>query len=92
MTRFEMDVEAGVGNTNDPGADPTWFLQVSRDGGLTWSTAAPGRSMGRQGDYRQRLRWLRKGTSRQLTFKLTTSAPVQRVVLGAYADIEPGLN
>lgn len=92
MTRFELDVEAGVGNANDPGADPIWFLQISRDGGLTWPDAVPGRSMGKQGAYTQRLRWLRQGQARQFTFMLTTSAAVQRVVIGAYADIEPGLN
>lgn len=92
MSRFELDLEFGVGNTNNPGADPMWYLWVSRDGGVTWSIVGDGRSMGAQGGYKQRARWLRKGMARQLTFMLRTSAPVQRVVIAAHADIVPGLN
>lgn len=88
---FEADIETGVGTTVDPGADPMMVLDWSDDGGRTWSMVQPPRSMGKQGEYRRRLRWTRMGQARQRMLRLTVTAPVKRALIGTYAKLTPGL-
>jgi len=47
--------------------------------------------MGRIGQYMQRLRWLRLGQSRQWIFRLQSTDPVRRVIIGTYADFYAGM-
>jgi hypothetical protein len=91
LRRFELDVESGVGLVSGQGSDPVWMLEFSKDGGRTWSLPQSFRSMGRTGAYRQRLRWLRLGQSRQWIFRLTSTDPVRRVIIGTYVDVEKGM-
>jgi hypothetical protein len=90
-SRFEIDVEAGVGLTAGQGSDPVIMLQRSKDGGMTWSKAQLGRSMGKAGEYTKRLRWLAQGQGRQLLWRLIVTDPVQRTIIGAYADLSEGV-
>lgn len=90
--RFEVDIEAGVGLTSGQGEDPQIWLDWSQDGGRTWSQRKPPRSMGKKGEYRTRLRWLRLGQSRDRVFRLTVADPVKRSILSAHMDIERGLH
>lgn len=89
--RFELDVEAGVGLTNGQGSNPKIILQRSIDGGVTYGIDQYPRSMGKQGEYRKRLRWMRQGMGRQIMWRLTVSDPVQRVIIGAFADLTYGM-
>lgn len=78
--------------TNTPqGADPQIMLDWSDDGARTWSTLQKWRSMGKEGEYRQRLRWLRMGQARTRTIRLQITDPVRRNILGAYVDATPGM-
>lgn len=88
--RFEIDIESGVGLSS--GADPLMWLDHSDDGGRTWSARKPFRSMGKIGEYRQRLRWLRLGQARDRIYRLTVADPVKRSIIAAHADIAPGLS
>jgi hypothetical protein len=91
MSRFELDVETGVGNTVDPGSNPQVMLDWSDDGGRTFKGFQPWQSMGKIGQYTRRLRWLRLGQSRNRMMRVTISDPVPRALIGAYADIAEGM-
>lgn len=90
--RFELDMEAGVGLTNGQGSFPQIMLQKTIDGGKTFLQAQPWRSLGRQGEFGARLRWLRQGQARQMGWRLTITDPVRWTIIAAHADISPGLN
>lgn len=87
VDRLELDIEAGVGLENGQGEDPQIMLRWSRDGGRTWSDYQPWRSMGKQGEYLRRLRWLAMGNARQWAWELTVTDPVWRTIVAAHADL-----
>lgn len=91
-TAFELDMEVGVGLTNGQGSDPQIMLQRTVDGGKTYGSIQPWRSLGMQGQFTQRLRWLRQGLGRQMGWRLTITDPVRRTIIAAHADITPGVN
>lgn len=86
MSRLELDIEAGTGNTSGQGSDPQWMLRCSKDGGRTYTNLQKWRSSGAIGRFRTRLRWLRMGQARERVFELTTSDPVKRTIIAANAD------
>ena len=90
-SRLELDIQAGVGLTTGYGSNPQIMLAVSVDGANTWRTLQPWRSMGKVGNYLQRLRWLRQGMGRQLVFQITLTDPTPRVIIAAHADISIGM-
>lgn len=90
MSRFELDVEAGVGTTTGQGSNPQFMLDYSDDGGRTWSGLQTWDTAGAIGTYRTRLRWLRMGSFRQRVIRLTISDPVVRTVIAAHQDVSVG--
>jgi len=83
---LEVTVESGVGNADCP--DPQIRLQVSRDGGKTWSDERS-RSMGAVGQYNRRAVWRRNGrTARFDVYRLIMSDPVKPVILQLTAQME----
>ena len=91
VSRFELDIQAGVGLANGPGSDPQIQLGWSIDGANTFRPLQFWRSMGKIGKYLQRLRWLRMGSGRQFVFVISCTDPVPRVIIGAHADISVGM-
>lgn len=83
MPYFEIDVESGVGLSSGQGSDPQIMLDISDDGGRTFVDQQPWRSMGRIGEYRQRLRWDRLGSFYDRSLRLTISDPVRRTIIAA---------
>ena len=67
------------------------MLDWSDDGARTWSALRLWRSMGRQGAYRTRLRWLKLGQARQRVLRLQVTDPVRRNLIGFYLDTETGM-
>lgn len=86
--RFEIEIETGVGG--ESGDTPQLWLDWSDDGGRTWSARKPARSMGKVGQYRQRLFWERLGSARERVYRLTVADAVKRSILGAYLEAEQG--
>ncbi|WP_323992702.1 hypothetical protein [Nguyenibacter sp. L1] len=82
-----------VGGSADtpPGADPQIMLDWSDDGARTWSALRLCRSMGAQGAYLTRLRWLKLGQARQRVLRLQVTDPVRRNLIGFYLDTESGM-
>ncbi len=92
MSRFELDMEAGTGNDNSPGDDPQVMMDWSGDGGHTFNIPQKWNALGKLGQYRQRLRWLRMGQARQRVIRVSISDPVKRTIIAASGDIEVGMD
>lgn len=93
MSNFELIIQAGVGLTSGQGVDPQAMLDISDDGGNTWSAQQPWMSMGEIGNYKQRLRWKKLGSTEPggtRVMRITMSDPVRRTILAANADVRPG--
>lgn len=91
FSRFELDIQAGVGTPSGAGSDPQIMLSWSTDGANTFKPLQMWRSMGKIGQYLQRLRWLRMGNGRQFVFVISCTDPVPRVIIAAHADISVGM-
>lgn len=90
MSKFELDIESGVGLTSGQGSDPQVMYDYSDDGGRTWSQRQQWQSMGAKGAYRTRLRWKRQGSFRQRIPRIHITDPVRRVIIAAHADMSVG--
>ena len=90
FSRFELDMETGVGNTVDPGSNPQVMLDWSDDGGRTFINRQQWVSLGKIGAFKQRLRWLRLGQSFDRRYRVQISDPVPRVLVQAVVDATPG--
>lgn len=91
MSRFEIDVETGVGLVTGQGTDPQVMMDYSDDGGHTFVNLQRWKSMGVLGAFRQRLKWNRLGSFRERILRISISDPVRRTVIKAHADIGQGL-
>lgn len=80
---LEVHFEAGVGLTTGQGSDPKVWLEVSQDGGKTWSSAFEA-TIGKIGEYQRVAVWRRLGQSEQWTFRVSISDPVKVAITGAY--------
>jgi hypothetical protein len=89
ISKFEMDIEGGIGIASGQGSDPQVMLRYSKDGGRTWSREL-WRKAGAAGEFKSRMRWLRLGQAREWVFELTVTDPVKRTVIQAHADMEVG--
>lgn len=86
VPKLELTIESGVGNATED--DPQIRLEISRDGGKTWSDERA-RPMGKIGEYNRRAIWRRNGRSSRFdVYRFTTTAPVKFAGLGLYAQIE----
>lgn len=84
---FELDMETGVGNDDDP--DPQVWLSWSDDGGHAWSATVT-MSMGKLGEYARRMNRSRLGMGRDRIFEVSTTAKTKVVLQGAFIDAVPG--
>ena len=73
---LEIVCETGVGLATGQGSDPQLTLEISNDGGRTWTTL-PTRTIGAQGEYKTRVRWHRLGSSRDRVYRCSISDPIQ---------------
>lgn len=72
---------------NAPGLNlAQWSLFVSRDGGRTYGNAKPA-IVQQDANNMYRVYWNRLGVAHAYTFILTTSANMQTIVLGAWANV-----
>lgn len=82
---FELLTEPGVGLASGQGSAPVVLLSWSDDGGHTWSNEHE-TGLGAGGQYQNRARWHRLGTSRDRVFRVAMSDPVSVSWLGAEID------
>jgi len=70
-------------------ADTDHWVDVSysKDGGRNWSNKKR-RSIGKIGQYQQRVKLMRMGIGRQWVFKISVSSPRKRDLLGAVVTVE----
>jgi hypothetical protein len=86
---LEIQFKAGVGLVVGQGEDPQAMLEWSDDDCRTWSNEHWA-SMGKIGEYTARAVWRRLGKSRNRTYRVTITDPVERVIYGGFAEVEPG--
>lgn len=84
---IEVEFEAGVGLTTGQGSDPQAMLQISKDGGHTW-TDEIWRPIGKIGEYNARTMWRKMGIMRDFIVELTVTDPIPVTMIAAYAQID----
>ena len=89
FNRFEVEFEAGTGLANGQGSDPQAMIDWSDDGGKTFSNEKQ-RSIGKVGDYRDRVIVWRMGKSRNRIYRVAISDPIKVVVIDAQIEGKPG--
>lgn len=87
LYNFRVDIEPGQGLSNGQGSDPTVIIEISRNGGHSFSNKLY-RSAGKIGEYFRRVEVSRLGASRNFVIQLTMSDPIRWTVIGAYAELE----
>ena len=83
---LECLAEGGVGLTTGQGSDPEIMLDVSDDGGRTWQ-AMVNQKLGRIGEYSNRIRWHRLGSSRDRIYRMAVSDPVKVTVSDTVLEV-----
>lgn len=90
--QFVLDAQVAVGNagTGNPGeTDPKIWLTWSDDGGNTWSSTLT-QSLGKIGEYWQRVQWNRLGMGRDRIFRIGTTANAAIAFQGAFLEAQSG--
>lgn len=85
--RFEIDMEKGVGNVGE--SDPQIVLQISSDGGHSFSSeawASASKTPGSVGEYTVRTKWQRLGQARDRVYKLTSSSDTKFIIAGCWIE------
>lgn len=81
---LQIDMQVGVATQTGQGEFPVALLDISNDGGFTWSFQRQA-TIGAVGNYRTRVIFWRLGQSRNRVFRLTISDPVDVQIFGASA-------
>lgn len=71
-----------------PDTDHFADISYSKDGGRNWLNKKR-RSIGKVGQYEQRVKLVRMGRGRQWMFKIAVSSPRKRDLLGGVLTVEP---
>jgi hypothetical protein len=79
-------MESGTGLVSGQGVNPQVDLQVSKDGGNTFFSVGFS-SIGKIGQYTQRIVWNSLGAAVDWVLKLRITDPVKAVITGASAEI-----
>ena len=85
--RFEIRCEVGIGNADV--AEPVLVLELSDDGGKTW-TALPSRSLGKVGEYKKSVVWTRLGSSEDRVYRVSMSDPARLHIWRTEVQAEGG--
>lgn len=90
VNTIQIDMETGVGLLSGQGQNPQIMLQISTDGGKTYSNEL-WRSIGTQGSYKTKVIWHRIGSSYNMCFKYRITDPIKVIISGFYASIKLGI-
>lgn len=80
---LEIGLETGVGLQTGQGSMPLVMMQLSKNGGRTWTDWSTA-SFGAVGQYQTKVEFRRLGIAEQMTFKIRISDPVKRAIVGSY--------
>lgn len=83
-TQFELDATKGVGTLSGQGSAPIIMLQISKDGGRTYSQPR-NLILNNFGDYLYRSRINKLGTARNWGLQLIVTDPIDLMIQNAYA-------
>lgn len=83
---LQVDVESGAGTATGQGANPVFDLQVSKDGGNSFFSVGFS-SIGKIGEFTQRVMWRSLGAARDWVLKLRITDPARRFITGASAQV-----
>lgn len=83
---YDLEIETNTGNgvLSGQGVDPIMMISISKDQGYTYNTPRSIK-LGAQGNYLQRARIRKLGTSRNWTVKLSVSDPIDVIITSAVA-------
>ena len=85
VDKIRLDMETGVGLATGQGSNPQAMLQISKDGGRTWSRERWA-TIGAIGKYRNGVEWARLGQCRKFTAKVRITDPVKTVITAAIVN------
>jgi hypothetical protein len=91
IIKVQIDLVNGIADANGQDSDPSMFLGISDDGGITFKSYLRG-SVSKIGQFKKRIIWYRLGSfSRDIVFKLDFYHALPFVVLGASItyDVKP---
>lgn len=86
-SNVEFLIETGVGLPSGQGSDPKVMLRWSDDFGHTFRNSRT-KSIGKQGEFRKRVRFTRLGQSRDRVYELSYSEPTPFTIMGAQINAE----
>lgn len=86
--RLEIVLGTGQSPLSGQGSDPMITMQMSDNGGHTWTTM-PTRSLGGQGEWLTRAVWWNLGMSRERVYQFNLSDPVALWLTDATLDVMP---
>jgi hypothetical protein len=86
FSRFELLVEAGLGTSTGAGEDPHLMFRQSNDFGKTWSNELQ-TSLGKIGQFSQRVIFWRIGQARGRVFEISTTATTPVRITDAYLKV-----
>jgi hypothetical protein len=86
VNSVELLCEVGKGQVSGTGEDPQIMLRYSQDGGYTWSHEL-WRSLGKLGNYAQRITWNRLGSGREWLVEFHVFDKIKTALIAADADI-----
>ena len=84
--RFQIQVGTGVGITSGQGAEPIIELEISDDGGKQFNHFDT-RSLGKIGDYRDRVFWNRLGSSYARVYRCAMTDPVDLIAFDTDVEV-----
>lgn len=91
FTRFELDLEPGLGTVSGQGSNPQVTLNFSNDAGKTWATAGQRTAgSGPLGEYKKRVFWTRLGSARLRVFEVVMTDPIPWRLVDAYVTVAGG--
>jgi len=85
FNKLQLDVRVGEGTNSGQGFDPKLRLEISDNGGRSFKNFRE-KSIGKQGEYEQRVQFYQLGSSYDRVFQASISDPVPRQFMGAYLE------
>lgn len=91
IQKITLIPEVGIGKTSGSATNPQVSMQYSVNGSRSYSNELFA-SLGKLGDYKQRVEWGPLGTTQVLSISLTCTDDVPFNILDAYIEAEPGVS